>query len=80
MKPAGQLSLGSGRGKAPAFGKDEKLDVALQRPTVNIKEAENTGEQAEAATRADQPAVRFSKHGTLGGNPAHPVESLFGKD
>ncbi len=79
MKPAGQLSLGSGR-KAPGFGKDEKLDVALQRPTVNLKEAENTGEQAEAATRAAQPAVRFSKHGTLGGNPAHPVESLFGKD
>ena len=70
------MSLGSGR-KAPGFCKDEKLDVALQRPTVNLKEAENTGEQAEAATRAAQPAVRFSKHGTLGGNPAHPVESLF---
>jgi len=80
MKAAGQLALGSGRGKAPGFGKDEKIDVALNRPTVNVKEAENVGEQASAATRATAPPVQFSKHGSLFGNPAHPVESLFGKD
>jgi hypothetical protein len=64
-----------------ALGKSEKFDVALMRPTVNVKESENQGEQAMAAARTTAPPVKFSKHGTFpGGNPAHPVMDLFGKD
>jgi hypothetical protein len=43
-----------------------KINVAVQRPTVNIREAENVGEQLAAETRENQPQVRFSKHGTFG--------------
>ena len=77
MPAKGGIALGAGRGKAPGFGKDEPVDVALQRPTSNIREAENVGEQASAAAGKDAPPVRFSKHGTFGANPAHPVESLW---
>lgn len=52
------------------LGKSEKMDVALNRPTVNLREAENQGEEARAATGADQPTVRFGRHGTFG--PATP--------
>ena len=70
-KPPGNFSL----------GKSETFDVALQRPNVNLKEAENQGEQAEAAARTTAPPVKFSKHGAFpGGNPAHSVMDLFGKD
>jgi hypothetical protein len=56
----------------------EKTNVAVQRPTVNLKEAENLGEQAEAAARTTQPGVRFGKHGTFfGPSPVHPVEALW---
>lgn len=45
----------------------EKINVALQRPTVNVKEAENAGEQAVAAARhAADPQVKFARHGTFG--------------
>jgi hypothetical protein len=37
------------------LGKSEKVDVALNRPTVNLKEAENLGEQAAAVTHQGQP-------------------------
>ena len=62
------------------LGKSEKINVAVQRPTVNLKEAENIGEQADAAARASAPEVKFSKHGTFGPSPAHPVADLWGKD
>ena len=63
------------------LGKSEKFNVAVQRSSVNLKEAENQGEQAMAAARTVAPPVRFSKHGTFpGGNPAHSVMDLFGKD
>lgn len=53
--------------KAPAFGPQDgaKINVALRRPTVNIKEAENVGEQAQAAARVT-PRVSFSRHATFG--------------
>jgi hypothetical protein len=46
-----------------------RVNVAVQRPTVNVKEAENVGEQLAAAVNhakevPDGP--RFSKHGTFG--------------
>ena len=67
----------SPKGNFP-IGKSEKINVALQRPTVNVKEAENVGEQAEAAARASQPQVQFSKHGTMPGyKPVHPVEEFW---
>lgn len=47
-----------GRGDGP-------INVALQRPTVNLKEAENVGEQA-AATAHNEPRLTFSKHATFG--------------
>jgi hypothetical protein len=61
--PGGQ-PLG-GRGTGP-------INVALQRPTVNLKEAENIGEQAKAVSdRVSGDGFRFSRHGTLG--PAKPT-------
>lgn len=61
--------------KAGSFqlGKSEKVDVALQRPNVNVKEAENQGEQARAATGQDQAPVIFTKHGTFVSRP-NPLE------
>ena len=58
------------------LGQSEKINVAVQRPTVNVKEAENVGEQAAAANRANLPQVQFLKHGTLMAKP-HPLESAF---
>jgi hypothetical protein len=43
-----------------------KINVAVQRPTVNLREAENLGEQFAAETRANQKPFTFSKHGTFG--------------
>lgn len=43
------------------------VNVAVQRPTVNVKEAENVGEEMAAEVRRNQEAgLRFSKHGTFG--------------
>lgn len=52
--------------KPVAFGPQDsaKFNVAVQRPTVNIKEAENLGEQAAAAVHSQQPS--FSKHASFG--------------
>jgi hypothetical protein len=55
MKRSGQFPLG---------GTGGPINVAVQRPTVNIKEAENVGEQAAAAVHEEP--VTFSKHGTFG--------------
>lgn len=33
----------------------EKINVAVQRPTVNVKEAENVGEQMAAVTHQNSP-------------------------
>lgn len=53
--------------KVSPFGPQDgaKINVAVQRPTVNLKEAENAGEQAQAASRI-KPRVAFSKHATFG--------------
>lgn len=60
---------------------DTKINVAAQRPTVNIKEAENVGEEATAAARhykEQSDTVRFSKHGKFA-QPvdAHPVTDAW---
>jgi hypothetical protein len=55
-----------------AAGNDSKINVAVQRPTVNLREAENVGEQAAAAARVNEPPFRFSKHGTFGKTVTHP--------
>jgi len=50
-----------------AAGQDAgRVNVAVQRPTVNIREAENVGEQLAAETRRNQQPVTFSKHGSFG--------------
>jgi len=74
-KPQGNYPLGKSE-----IGKSEKINVALMRPTVNVKEAENVAEQAEAVAHTAPSPVKFSKHGAFGPNPAHPVMDLFGKD
>lgn len=53
--------------KAVPFGPQDgaRFNIAVQRPTVNIKEAENVGEQAQAAAHIT-PRVSFSKHATFG--------------
>jgi len=64
--------------KAPmTIGRSEKTNVALQRPTVNLKEAENLGEEATAAGSRPQPGVRFSRHGTFGPPVNHAIENLW---
>ena len=50
-----------------AAGEDSgKINVAVQRPTVNLREAENLGEQIAAVAQKNQPPVRMSKHGAFG--------------
>lgn len=44
------------------LGKSEKLNVALQRPTVNLREAENVGEEAAAVTHQGGQS-QFTKSG-----------------
>jgi hypothetical protein len=49
-----------------AAGNDEKIDVAVMRPTTNLREAENLGEATAGEVRRNQQPFRFSKHGTFG--------------
>jgi hypothetical protein len=54
-------------GQFPAGLPSGKVNVALQRPTVNLKEAENVGaELASVAQRSAASGNVFSKHATFG--------------
>jgi hypothetical protein len=57
MKLQGPFAAGNDAGK---------VNVAVQRPTVNLREAENLGEELAGATRTNQKPVRLSKHATFG--------------
>lgn len=58
MKASGPFTAGNDAGR---------VNVAVQRPTVNVKEAENVGEEMAAEVRRNQDeGLRFSKHGTFG--------------
>lgn len=57
MKAIGPFTAGEDAGR---------INVAVQRPTVNLREAENLGEQLAAETRRNQEPVTFSKHATFG--------------
>jgi hypothetical protein len=59
--------------------KQDNVNIAVKRPSVNIKEAENQGEEANAlAQRFKQDSgVRFSKHATFGPSTPHPLEQAF---
>ena len=58
MKPSGPFEAGNSAGP---------VNVAVQRPTVNVREAENVGEELAAETRREQvPTNLFSKHATFG--------------
>ena len=57
MKQAGQFPAGLPSGK---------INVAVQRPTVNLKEAENVGEELAAVTRRTDTGNLFSRHATFG--------------
>jgi hypothetical protein len=61
MSKSGQFPLG--------LAGSEKVNVAVQRPTVNVREAENVGEQMAAENR--QHAVP--------GVPSQPVKSPLTK-
>lgn len=58
--------------KAPQVGpfaageNSGRINPSTQRPTVNVREAENLGEQLAGAERRVQPPVIFSKHATFG--------------
>lgn len=56
--------------KAPApfaAGNDAgRVNVAVQRPTVNLREAENVGEELAAANRRNLPPVIFGRHASFG--------------
>lgn len=49
----------------PAGIPSGKVNLAVQRPTVNVKEAENQSEQAAAIVNRAK-AMTFSKHATFG--------------
>jgi hypothetical protein len=58
-------------------GKSEKINVAVMRPNVNVREAENVGEQAAAEVAHLNPTpVQFSKHASFVPTK-HPVERMF---
>jgi len=66
--------------QGPPIGKSVKINVALQRPSLNIKEAENQGLQAAAAARNAEP-MTFAKHGTYFTTPSHDhLSSVFDDD
>lgn len=52
-------------GAFPLAQQSGPINVALQRPTVNLKEAENVAEEA-AATAHSEPSLTLSKHATFG--------------
>jgi len=55
------------QGQFPAGLPSGKVNVAVQRPTVNLKEAENLGEEmASVAQRSAATGTVFSRHGTFG--------------
>jgi hypothetical protein len=59
------------------LGQDTKINVAVQRPSVNLKEAANVSEQAAAAVaHITQPQPTFAKHGTFVSTP-HPISSAW---
>jgi hypothetical protein len=61
--------------KAAQFplGKSEKIDVALQRPTVNLREAENVGEQAAAVTHQGGETPFVKSGAGWGGGHVHDL-------
>jgi hypothetical protein len=70
MKAAGNFPI----------GKSIKQNVALQRPSVDLKAAENAGEQAVALTRKSQPPAALSKFNKIGPPRSHAVMDMFGQD
>lgn len=59
------------------IGKSTKINVAVQRPNVNLKESENVGEQAQAELdRFKRNPVTFSRHGTMAYTP-HPIDAAY---
>lgn len=66
MRQAGQNNVNQ-VGQFPAGLPQGKVNVAVQRPTVNVREAENMGEEmASVAQRSAAVGTTFSKHGTFG--------------
>lgn len=53
------------------------MNVAVQRPTVNVRETENVGEQAAAEVKPE--GFRFYSHGTLGPHRPSPIEKFYEK-
>lgn len=57
--------------------KPSNVNIAVKRPTVNVKEAENVGEQAAASADKYSQGLRLSKHATFGPSVPHPLEQAF---
>jgi hypothetical protein len=64
----------SAAGQFP-LGRSEKINVAVQRPTVNLKEAENLAEEAASVTHQGG-TNPFKKSGWGGGH----VHNMWDKD
>lgn len=64
------------KGTLPLGPSGPPVNVAVQRPTVNVKEAENLGEQAKAVSGHPAGTV-FAKHGTFGPPVNHGIDSLW---
>jgi hypothetical protein len=70
-KPRGNFPIGS-------IGPTEKFNVAVQRPTVDMREAENVASQAVGSLRRfkqGEPVVH-TKYGSLA-SQIHPLDQAF---
>ena len=53
-------------GEFPAGLPSGKVNVAVQRPTVNVREAENLGAEMTSVAQRAPTGNMFSKHATFG--------------
>lgn len=65
------------KGLLPVGPSGEKVNLAVQRQTVNVKQAENLGEQAVAAANHANDGMVFAKHGTFGPKVNRGIDSLW---
>lgn len=54
------------QGQFPAGLPSGRVNLAVQRPTVNLREAENVGAEMAAVANRTASGNVFSKHGTFG--------------
>ena len=62
--------------KIPIGPSDGRINIAVQRPNINVREAENQNEEANAAAGSlkGPSGVTYSRHGTFGPPKPNPLE------